>query len=49
MKKELFIILILSTLFFVQAAENHKYKVMILGDIHTTVRNSISRKRRRRP
>jgi len=34
MKKELFIILILSTLFFVQAAENHKYKVMILGDIH---------------
>ena len=34
MKKDICVILILSTLFFVQAAENHKYKVMILGDIH---------------
>ena len=34
MKKELCVILILSTLFSVQAAEDHKYKVMILGDIH---------------
>ena len=34
MKKDICVILILSTLFFVQAAENRKYKVMILGDIH---------------
>ena len=34
MKKELCVILILSTLFFVQAAENSSYKVMVLGDIH---------------